>query len=71
MCNAMTHPAEREVKMIEGSMEKERGGKFGCEHRRLGKFDLYITRTINQKTFSFAEQFGVRNKVIDDDCRNT
>ena len=31
MCNAITHPAESEVKMIEGLYGKEKGGKFGYE----------------------------------------
>ena len=31
MCNAKTHPAEKEVKMIEGSMETGKEGKFGFE----------------------------------------
>ena len=30
MRNAITHPAQREVKMIEGLYGKGKGGKFGC-----------------------------------------
>ena len=31
MCNAMTHPAEVEVKTIEGLYVNDKGGKFECE----------------------------------------
>ena len=47
---------------------KEWSLNVGVYHRRIGSFDLYKTRTINQKTFGFAKEFGARNKVINHDC---
>ena len=31
MCNAITHPPEKELKMVGGSMEKGRGERFVFE----------------------------------------
>ena len=68
MCNAITLPTQREVKMIEGLYGK---GKFRevwvCGFSKGGSENLISakTRTINYETFSFAKEFGVGNKVID------
>ena len=49
MCNEITHPAQREVKWLRGSMEMGKGGKFGSDlsAQEVREFDLYKTRTIN------------------------
>ena len=50
MCNAITHPAEKEMNVIEGlygKAEKREILGLRIKHKRVGKSDLYKTRTIN------------------------
>ena len=45
-------------------METGKGGKFEVFARGVRKFNLNETRIINQKTFSFIKESGVRDEVI-------